>query len=85
MNLSERGVLLETTTPLPLGQSLEMRLALSGAELSLEGEVVRLEERQTPRGRRIYDAGVRFRFGRRSLPQGLSRFLRESAAAAPRI
>ena len=85
MNLSERGVLLETTRPLPLGQNVEMRLALSGAEVSLEGEVVRLEERQTPRGRRIYDAGVRFRFGRRSLPQGLSRFLRESAAASPRI
>ena len=84
VNLSERGILLETSRPLPLGVSVELRLALPGAEMSLEGEVVRLEERQTPRGRRVYDAGVRFRFGRRSLPQGLSRFLREAGPAAAR-
>ncbi|MGH9868409.1 MAG: diguanylate cyclase [Candidatus Polarisedimenticolia bacterium] len=82
VNLSERGILLESSRPLPLGVGVELRLALPGAEMSLEGEVVRLEQRQTSRGRRVFDAGVRFRFGRRSLPQGLSRFLRETGAAA---
>jgi diguanylate cyclase (GGDEF)-like protein len=82
VNLSERGILLESSSPLPLGQSLELRLELPGAEMSLQGDVVRIEERQTARGRKVYDAGVRFRFGRRSLPHGLSRFLRETGAPA---
>jgi diguanylate cyclase (GGDEF)-like protein len=84
VNLSERGILLESSSPLPLGQSLELRLELPGAEMSLQGDVVRIEERQTARGRKVYDAGVRFRFGRRSLPHGLSRFLRETGAPAAR-
>jgi diguanylate cyclase (GGDEF)-like protein len=84
VNLSEGGILLESSSPLPLGQSLELRLDLAGAEMSLQGDVVRIEERQTSRGRKVYDAGVRFRFGRRSLPQVLSRFLRETGAPAAR-
>jgi diguanylate cyclase (GGDEF)-like protein len=82
LNVSERGILLECSRPLTLGQTLELRLELPGTEMSLHGDVVRLEERQTPRGRKVYDAGVRFRFGRKSLPHGLSRFLRESAGTA---
>lgn len=84
LNLSERGILLESPRPLPLGQSLELLLELPGAEMSLQGDVVRVEERQTARGRKVYDAGVRFRFGRRSLPHGLSRFLRETGAPSAR-
>ena len=82
VNISESGMLLETARPLRLGQSLGIRLPVGrDGEVVLEGEVVRLEERQTARKRTVYDAGVRFRFGRRSLPVGLSRFIRESSAA----
>jgi len=80
LNISEGGMLLESPRPLRLGQSLQIRMPVSDhAELDLTGEVVRLEERSTPRKRKVYDAGVRFRFGRRSLPPELTRFIRESA------
>jgi diguanylate cyclase (GGDEF)-like protein len=83
LNISEGGVLLESPRPLRLGQSLALKLALGRREeIHLEGEVVRLEERQTAKRRKVYDAGVRFRFGRRSLAEGLSRFIRESTAAS---
>ncbi|HET6374339.1 MAG TPA: diguanylate cyclase, partial [Candidatus Polarisedimenticolia bacterium] len=83
LNISEGGLLLESDKPLRLGQSLEMRI-LSGTdgELNLQGEVVRLEEKLTVRRKKIYGAGVKFRFGRRSLPQGLTRFLRATTAAS---
>ncbi len=82
LNISEGGMLIESARPLRLGQSLQIRVRFSGeAELDLTGEVVRLEERSAPRKRKVYDAGVRFRFGRRSLPPELTRFIRETAAA----
>ncbi|HKY33378.1 MAG TPA: diguanylate cyclase [Candidatus Polarisedimenticolia bacterium] len=82
LNISERGILIEAPRPLPLGQSFELRLALTpGGAVSLEGDVVRLEQRRTSKGRTVYDAGMRFRFGRKPLPQGLTRFLREAPPA----
>ncbi|HET9481226.1 MAG TPA: PilZ domain-containing protein, partial [Candidatus Polarisedimenticolia bacterium] len=81
LNISEGGLLLETSRPLQLGQSLELRLLLDDDEISLAGQVVRLEPKAAVRRRKLYDAGVRFRLGRRSLPAGLSRLIRESVAA----
>jgi diguanylate cyclase (GGDEF)-like protein len=81
LNISEGGILIETSRKLELGENVEVKLPLGpGQELSLVGEVVRLEPRQNGRKRVLYDAGLKFRFGRRASPPQLSRFLRESAA-----
>ncbi len=83
LNISEGGVLVETIKPLELGQSLQMRLSPGGnGGINLSGEVVRLEVKGAARRKKLYGAGVRFRFGRRSLPQDLSRFIRQAAAGA---
>ncbi|HZI93446.1 MAG TPA: diguanylate cyclase [Patescibacteria group bacterium] len=80
LNISEGGILLQTTRKLEVGQSLEMRLAVNGEEqLELLAEVIRLEERSNGRRKKLYDAALRFRFGRRSRPESLTRFLQESA------
>jgi len=80
MNISEGGILVETTRRLTVGSSLEMKLEFAGSEgLSLLAEVVRLEERANGRKRKLYDAAFRFRLNRRSPPAGLTRFLRESS------
>lgn len=77
IDISERGIRLQTREPLRLGQSLRIRLPLGvGEDLSLEGEVVRLEERANPKQRRVYDAGIRFSFSRRSVPTDLAQFIR---------
>lgn len=83
LNISSGGILLQTTKKLEVGQSLELRLALGGHDrLNLLSEVIRLEERAGGRKRKLYDAALKFRSGRRSLPEGLTRFLRDSAAAS---
>lgn len=82
VNISESGILVETTHKLQLGDSLEMRLPV-GQEgpMTLVGEVVRLEPRVNGKKKTTYEAGLRFRFGRRSMPLELTRFLRQSAGA----
>ena len=83
LNISEGGMLIETTRKLSLGESVELKLPLgAGQELSLVGQVVRLEPRQNGRKKVVYDAGLKFRFGRRASPPQLSRFLRASAAVS---
>jgi hypothetical protein len=81
LNISSKGMLLESSQPLRLGQSLDLSL-VSGADdaVSLTCEVVRLETRLNAKRRKVYDAGVRFRFGRRAMPHALSRLLRANTA-----
>ena len=80
VNISESGILVETTRKLQLGESLEMRLPVGeDGSMMLVGEVVRLEPRVNGKKKTTYDAGLRFRFGRRSMPLELSRFLRQAA------
>lgn len=82
LNISEGGMLMETTRRLEPGQTVQIRLPMGpDGEINLSGEVVRLEEKTDGRRRKLYDAAVRFRFGRRSLPNELTRFLRASSAA----
>jgi len=81
LNISEGGILVESTRKREVGQNLEMRIELAGADgLELKGEVVRLEERDGGRKRKVYDTALRFRLNRRNPPTVLTRFLRDSAA-----
>lgn len=83
LNISEGGILIETQGPIRLGQALRISLPVGeDPDLTIDGEVVRLEEKKAGGRRRLFDAGVRFIFGARSLPRELSRFIRESAAAS---
>ncbi len=82
VNISKSGIFLQTSRPLELGQSLRMNLeARRNGKLSLRGEVVRLEENEAASKKKVFGAGVRFRFARRGAPQELSRFIRQNAAA----
>jgi len=79
LNISAGGILVETTRPPRLGENLAMRVAIQrDKEMSVQGEVVRLEERAAGRSRKLYDVGIRFA---RGCPRGLSRYLRETATA----
>ncbi len=79
LNISRGGILLESDAPLKLGQSLEMRLqAEDDLKLDLLGEVVRLQELTHSRKKK-FGAGVKFRFGRSSVPRTLSRLINQSA------
>ena len=83
VNISESGILVETTRKLQLGESLEMKLPVGETgSMTIAGEVVRLEPRVNGKKKTTWEAGLRFRFGRRSMPLELSRFLRHSAGAA---
>jgi len=78
LNISEAGLRIETSRPLHIGENLELRLGLERErEVTVAGEVVRLEERQAGRHRKLYDAGIRFA---RAVPAGLSRFIQNASA-----
>jgi hypothetical protein len=79
LNISRGGLLLETDAPLKLGQNLEMRLhAEDDLKLDLHGEVVRLQDLTRSRKKK-FGAGVKFRFGRSSVPRTLSRLIDQIA------
>jgi len=80
LNISESGMLVQSDEPLKPGRLLAMRIALEEAELRLQGQVVRLEERLLTRKRKVYDAGIHFDHKERGLPEDLARFLRRHAA-----
>ena len=81
-NISEGGILVEISEPVPVGSRLQVSFSLGRDEdFTLPSTVVRIEEKGTNGKRRRFAAGLRFQKRARNLQPRLHRLARRQAAA----
>jgi len=80
-NISEGGLLVELSAPIPVGRELEVTFSLGlQRAYHLQSKVVRLEEFTANGRRRRFEAGIRFRKRIKRLQPQLTRLARQQAA-----
>lgn len=81
-NISEGGLLVELTEPIPVGSELQVTFSLDPDHaFTFPSKVVRIEPDTTGGKRRRFEAGLRFQRRARSLQPALSRLARQRLAA----
>ena len=81
-NISESGLLVELTEPLPVGCELQVSFSLDSEHAyTLRSTVVRVEAGESNGKKRRYEAGLRFQRRAKSLKPELHRLARRQLAA----